>query len=153
MSEHIERRGTIVVAGPVELVFPLLTPAGETDWVPGWEPEYLHPTSGETCDGMVFRTGKGAETTLWACVAWDPAEFNARYVRVTPGSRFGFVEVDCRAAAVDRTEATVGYAFTALGADGAAWLDGFSEAAFAEMLETWRVAIDGLLGEGRIQGD
>jgi hypothetical protein len=146
MSAHIERRGTIVLAGPVERVFALFTPAGETAWVPGWEPEYLYPAGGEMRDGMVWRTGHGGETTLWACVAWDPAGFRARYVRVNPGSRFGFVEVFCRALAAERTEVTVGYAFTALGADGAAWLDGFSAAAFTSMLETWREAIDRWLG-------
>jgi hypothetical protein len=146
MGDHIERSGTIVLAGPVERAFLALTPAGESAWVPGWEPEYLYPTSGATGDGMVWRTGQGGETTLWACVAWDPAGFRARYARVTPGSRFGLVDVGCRALAADRTEATVGYAFTALGPAGAAWLDTFSEAAFAAMLETWRVAIDGWLG-------
>ena len=140
--DHIERRHSIVLAGPIERVFPLFTPAGEKLWVDGWDPEFLHPASGDTCEGMIFRTGHGEESTLWGCVAWSPAAHRVRYARVTPASRFGFVEVACRALAEDRTEATVGYAFTALSPGGRSYLANLTEEAFASMIEEWRTAID-----------
>lgn len=148
---HLERRHSIEIAASAERVFPLFTPLGERAWVDGWDPEFLHPADGETCAGMVFRTGGGAEATLWACADWEPAAYRVRYVRVTPGSRLGFVTVACRPLDPERTEATVTYAFTALSDAGRDYLDGFGETAFAAMIEGWRGAIERLLATGHRQ--
>jgi hypothetical protein len=144
---HLERRHNIVLAGPIDRVFSLFTPAGETLWVPGWNPEFLHPAHKETQEGMVFRTGHGNELTLWSCITWDPVKFHVRYVRVTPASRFGFVDVACRASGSGQTEATVNYTFTALNDDGAVYLSGLTEDAFTEMIDDWQVRIDEWLRE------
>lgn len=145
MTSHLERSHSIVLSGPVDRVFPLFTPIGETLWVDGWEPEFLHPQSGETRQGMVFRTAHGDETTLWACADWDPTAHHVRYVRITPDSRFGFVDVTCRSAADGATEASNAYTFTALNAAGEAYLSKLTEEAFAHMVESWRVRIDAWL--------
>lgn len=148
--KHLERGHTITLAGPVSQVFPLFTPRGETLWVEGWNPDYLHPENGETQAGMVFRTGAGEDLTLWSCLDWEPAAHRVRYARVTPASRFGFVEVACREISPGRTEATVSYTFTALSPAGEAILDGLTEAAFAAMIEDWRLRIDRWLLAGRL---
>ncbi|MGX7873276.1 hypothetical protein ACVDG5_011205 [Mesorhizobium sp. ORM6] len=145
MANHLERRHGIDLAGPVERVFPLFTPIGETLWVAGWEPEFLHPRDGETQEGMVFRTGHGDETTLWACTDWQPTQYRVRYARVTPGSRFGFVEVTCRDAGGESTRASIAYAFTALGERGRSYLAKLTEDAFTDMIETWKVSINACL--------
>lgn len=146
---HIERQHSIVIAAPVARVFPLFTPLGEKLWISGWDPEFLHPASGETHDGMVFRTGAGSETTLWACVNFEPAAYRVRYVRVTPASRFGFVEVVCREVSSEQTEATVGYAFTALNESGETYLAGLTEEAFPAMIDGWKGMIERWLAGGR----
>ncbi len=135
---HLERRHSIVLEAPIARVFPLFTPLGEKLWVDGWNPEFLYPANGETSDGMVFRTRHGEEETLWACVEWDPAVHRVRYARVTPTSRFGFVEVMCRETDANCTEATVAYAFTALTPGGQSYLSDMTEAAFARMIEEWK---------------
>lgn len=145
MTSHLERSHSIVLSGPVDRVFPLFTPIGETLWVEGWDPEFLYPQGGETRQGMVFRTAHGDETTLWACADWDPTAHRVRYVRVTPDSRFGFVEVACRSAVGGGTEASIAYTFTALNAAGESYLSELTEDAFAHMIETWKVRIDAWL--------
>jgi hypothetical protein len=102
----------------------------------------LYPANEETCEGMIFRTGHGDEVTLWACIDWTPAAHRVRYVRVTPMSRFGFVEVACREVPDGRTEAAVAYTFTALGSGGQSYLRDLTDEAFARMIEEWRTAID-----------
>lgn len=142
MSSHVAFSHTIVLNGAVERVFPLFTPAGEMAWVPDWAPEFLHPANGETCSGMIFRTVHDGEETVWACVDWRPEEHRVRYARVTPASRFGFVDVACRAVPGGHTEATVSYAFTALSAAGEASIAAMSQSRFAAMIEGWRQLID-----------
>ena len=146
--QHIDRRHSIVLSAPVDRVFPLFTPRGEKHWAAGWDPEFLHPTDGETREGMVFRTTHGGETTLWTCTAWEPAAHLVRYMRVTPDSRVAVVEVRCREAFSGGTEATVSYAITALNKTGQAYLAGLTEEAFARMIDGWQTSIDRWLRHG-----
>ncbi|RUW97446.1 MAG: SRPBCC family protein [Mesorhizobium sp.] len=145
MTSHLERSHSIVLSGPVDRVFPLFSPIGESLWVAGWDPEFLHPQSGETRQGMVFRTTHGDETTLWACTHWDPRIHQVRYVRVTPDSRFGFVDVACRQVTSGDTEALISYTLTALSEAGRSYLSELTEDAFTGMIETWKVRIDASL--------
>src|SRR5690349_1390026 len=93
------------------------TPAGESLWIPEWQPRYLHPVSGETEQCMVFTTGQGDEFTIWHLADFDRTARRARYVRTTPGKRTGFVEVRCRAAGAAHCEVDVSYEMTALADD------------------------------------
>jgi hypothetical protein len=139
---RIERQHSITVARPIDQVFPLFTPKGETLWVQGWNPEFIHPQSGETCEGMIFRTGRDEDETLWSCIEWNPSHYRVRYARVTPSSRFGFVEVKCKEVALEQTEVSVDYTFTALTEQGNTDLANLTDDAFSQMIETWRVQID-----------
>lgn len=147
---HIERRHSITLTACVERVFPLFTPLGETLWVEGWNPQFIHPENGETKQGMVFRTGSDEEETLWSCIEWNPAAHHVRYVRVTPRSRFGFVDVKCRDAGSAQTEAFIAYTFTALTDAGRSYLGDLSESAFRQMIEDWKVKINNWLQRGEI---
>jgi hypothetical protein len=138
---HLDRQHTILVDGAVDRVFPLFTPIGETYWVDGWDPEFIYPESGETREGMVFRTSHGGEETLWSCLAWEPGRHHVRYARVTPGSRFGFVEVNCLERSADQTEASVRYTLTALSAEGASQLSDLTAEAYQRMIDEWRTRI------------
>ncbi|MBZ9845525.1 hypothetical protein [Mesorhizobium sp. CA5] len=147
MTNHLEHCHSIDLAGPIDRVFPLFTPIGETLWVEGWDPEFLHPRGGETQEGMVFRTSHGDETTLWACTDWQPSEHRVRYARVTPGSRFGFVEVTCRDTGGESTQASIAYTFTALGETGQSYLSELTEDAFVDMIESWKIGINAWLSK------
>src|SRR5438309_9734446 len=61
---------------PPEIVFPLLCPVREADWVPGWQYKMIYSKSGVAEAGCVFTTpnGDGTETT-WLVTQYDPATF------------------------------------------------------------------------------
>jgi len=122
-----------------ERCFPLFTPGGEREWVPDWDPTFLH--DGPSAVGTVFLTGHGGEETIWTVVDMDAAAGRARYSRVTPGSRAVLVEVLCRPVDPGGTEVTVTYHLTALTASGVDYIGGFVGPAFAEMIEAWRTLI------------
>lgn len=149
---HLERQHAIVIDGAIDRVFPLFTPLGETRWVDDWRPEFLYPESGETREGMVFRTHHGGEETLWSCIGWEPHRHHVRYARVTPGSRFGFVDVSCREPSPGQTEASVRYTLTALSAEGAAYLSGLTADAFARMIDDWKGRIERCLAADPVPG-
>lgn len=142
IAQHIERSYTIKVAAPIDTVFPLFEPLGECAWVPGWEPTMLYPPSGAAQVGTVFTTDAAGEaTTLWSIADYDAAQQYVRYARVTPDSRFGWVEVRCSAATTDSTKVHVAYTFTALSEAGNAYLEAMTEEAFAAYIESWQAAL------------
>jgi len=137
MPTHVQASHRIVVDAPVAQAFMLFTPAGEELWVEGWQPSYLNPPDGRTQAGMVFTTGEGAEHTIWLMADFDREQHRSRYMRCTPGSRTGTVEVRCHALDAERTEVKVSYALTALSPAGAEALLGFEGERFAAMIDGW----------------
>lgn len=143
MFEPIYRQATHAIRIPLDAAdcLSLFTPEGERSWVPGWEPEYLHPRDGRTTAGMVFRTGHGEEETLWTMVDHEPDLGRARYCRVTPGSRVVLVEIVCTAAGPGGTDVRVTYRLTGLSPAGNAFIERFVGPAFVAMIEEWQTLI------------
>ena len=153
MSVHIELTGRVEVAAAPADAFQFFTPEGERLWVPGWEPEYLHPPDGTLAAGLAFRTLHGGELTLWLVSRCDRAAGALEYVRVTPGSRIGTVSVQLSAAAGgDATVATICYRLTSLSAAGDRALETFASG-FAGMLAEWERRIDTYRTHGSSHGD
>jgi hypothetical protein len=142
--QHVERSGSLAVAAPLRRAFLYFTPEGERGWVPGWRPQYLHPEDGTLAAGLVFRTDADGEQTFWV-VSWcDPAQGEAEYVRLTPGSRLGTVTIRCDALSASATRVRVTYQLTSLSEVGNTTLDAFTPEAFGDMLARWEQAIQRL---------
>ncbi|TKJ19417.1 MAG: hypothetical protein CEE43_15405 [Promethearchaeota archaeon Loki_b32] len=60
-----------------EKIFPLLCPAREADWIPGWDAELIYTNSGYAEDKCVFRTNKSnsAGEGLWTFTGFKPNEY------------------------------------------------------------------------------
>lgn len=145
MHRRAKATHTIEIAAASAQCQRFFTPAGEELWVDGWRPTYLVPQDGRTERGMVFTTGAGDEFTVWTLADFDTDAHYARYVRVTPASRCGFVEVRCAAVTEHLTSVSVTYELTALTAQGEHALDAFEGGAFSAMIEGWRAAIEARL--------
>lgn len=130
-------RHDFILDRPVAAAFPLFTPKGEEAWVPGWNPVYFAPKSGETEQDMVFATGEGAEKTWWTCLDWRPEEHRVRYLRLTPDSRCAFVTVACEAHGTASTAVSVDYDIQSLGPAGDAYIATMTDEAFAETIGAW----------------
>jgi hypothetical protein len=127
---------------PVRQCQMLFTPAGEELWVDGWQPRYLHPEDGRTVEGMLFTTGSAEEMTVWVLTEFSRDPYRARYARVTPASRWGFVEVVCVSLGDEVTQVSVAYQMHALNAAGATILQDFEPAPFVAMIDHWKACID-----------
>ena len=124
------------------------TPDGERLWVPGFDPEYLHPLSGEQGPGAIFTTTHGGESTLWMVLRFSQDEGVAEYARVTPGSRRGIVRVALEATGPASSRARVSYDLTGLSEAGNGVLASMTEAAYVEMLADWQHRIADCLAAG-----
>ena len=142
---RVRRTGSLRVAAPLERAFPYFTPDGERLYVPGFDPQYLHPLTGEQGEGAIFTTDHNGEDTLWMVLRFSPAEGQAEYARVTPGSRRGSVSVSLERLDQSTTQATISYDLTSTSEAGDQKLAAFTDQAFAATLAEWETKIDQLL--------
>jgi|JI7StandDraft_1071085.scaffolds.fasta_scaffold10557_6 hypothetical protein len=137
MPLHTHATHRIVVNAPADKAYMFFTPAGEELWVDGWAPRYVYPSDGTTQRGMVFWTGQGSDLTVWRLLDFDRQAMRSLYVRCTPASRMGTVEVVCTALEVTKTQVEVTYALTALSPEGESLLEAFEGPEFAAMIDGW----------------
>lgn len=140
--------GLVPVAAPPAEAVELFTPDGERRWVDGWDPVWVPASQSTLAPGAVFRTTRDGEETVWLVVDVDRTAGRVRYVRHTPGSRIGTVEVRCAAMPDGRTAAQVTYDMTALSPAGQEWLAEF-ESGYVEMLASWTSEIERALQRER----
>jgi hypothetical protein len=140
-GEHAVRSHAFTVKLPIARAFPLFEPEGERAWAPGWDPQYVHPASGNPETGMVFTTAAGGEQTLWMILRHEPRSGIVEYLRVTPASRLAHVLVECLAVGDNETRVTVTYAYTGLSESGNAYVRGMDEKQYRDFIESWGAAI------------
>ena len=78
---------------------------------------------------------------FWTCLTWHPHEGRARFLRITPASRFAYVDVECRPAGEFRSRVRVTYQIHALTDAGEKWLEAFTGEAYADMIDERRITI------------
>ncbi len=103
-----------------EDVFPLLCPAREADWIPGWEADLVFTESGYAEVGCVFQTdGSGSVGPgVWVFSRHDPPH-GAEIVRFTPDVLFQ-LSIDLAPEGEGRTVARWAYVLTSLTGEGVA---------------------------------
>ena len=151
-ASHISRSHAILLDAPPDQVFPLFEPVGEQSWATDWKPAFLFPPSGAAQVGAVFTTQvheDDGQDTIWVMSAYEPANFRLAYLRVTPGSRVGIIDISCREMPVDATEATVTYTFTGLSDEGNEFIARLTPVHYQEYIASWETAINQYMRSGQ----
>jgi hypothetical protein len=149
---HLEKTQTIRFGAPMERVFPMFTPEGERQWVPGWDPRYLPCERRDLARGTVFTTHLAGEYTLWIVARVDLDRHEVEYARTVPGSRTGLVRVRCsrqcqsKSGALAGTDVEVTYTLTALSEEGNALLRKLETGGFDAMMRHWEADVARALG-------
>jgi hypothetical protein len=142
----IELTGRIVLSGDVDRIFPLFSPLGEKQWVPGWDPRIVHPAGAEWEEKMIFLTREESGEAAWYVTRLDRASHEVVYHRLEPLRYVARVEVRCREAWGGRTEATVKYSFTGLSEDGNREISAVTQAAYDAKMGRWKEWLRAALG-------
>jgi len=136
-------------AGPKE-VMPFLTPTGERAWAQDWNPTVLHPASGPEGEGTVFVTaGPAHPSTWWVCTEFSapspgvPARIT--YVHFTPGRDVTSIHITLEAEGPNQTLARIRYTWTALSAEGNAFVTHRTPEHFAADMQEWEAALNAAL--------
>src|SRR5258708_38606241 len=138
-----------LLPAPPSHASPLFEQMGEKAGAEGGDPHILFPADGVAELGAVFTTQHPTESeSIWTMPVYDSANFHLTYLRVTPGSRVGQIDIQCQEAPGGTTDASVTYTFTALSEQGNAFTARFSEAHYQAMMADWERAINFYLAHG-----
>lgn len=142
--------GTIELHGPVSEVFELFSPEGERLWVPGWNPELLHPPGETWAQGLIFRTQEEKGPAIWVVTRLDRAARDVEYHRIERDRYVARVTVRCASLGDRRTAATVTYEFVGLTDSGNAEIKALTDADYAGKMSRWTGWINDCLTRRRI---
>jgi len=98
---------------PPEVVFPLLCPVREAEWLRGWEARMVHSTSGVAEPGCVFTTpGLDGAEWIWV-ISRHEAPGTVQFIVHAPGSHITVLDIALEAVG-EGSRARWTYALTAL---------------------------------------
>lgn len=124
-----------LVAAP-SLVFPLLCPVRETDWIEGWNPIVVISNSGVAEPDCVFVTSATPNNAIWYITRHEPADGFVEMLKVTPQVTVCKLSIQLRPAAAG-SEATITYCHTSLGPEGDAFIDTFTDEFYSQFMRDW----------------
>ncbi|MEJ2008492.1 MAG: SRPBCC family protein [Acidobacteriota bacterium] len=155
MSEFIALRRshqhTQTNDAPPERVFPLLCPAREAEWVPGWKYRLIYSESGVAEDGCVFTTpNDGGPETVWMVTHYDPSSHRIAFAWVQPGLVATQLRISLSPAPGDKTYADIRYVYTALSPEGNTVIERYTPEWFQNKMQGWETAINHFLRTGKL---
>jgi hypothetical protein len=149
-AERVVRTYTQTINATPDVIFPLLCPVRESEWLDGWKYTMLFSSSGVAEPGAVFSTPQeGEPDTIWIVTKHDPQEHEVEFARVTPESRATFIRIKVIPAASNSSYVAIEYAHTALTPEGIAFVRGYSEDEFLNMVQTWERSMNHYLETNR----
>jgi hypothetical protein len=120
-----------------DLVFPLLCPEREKEWLPGWDARMIFSTSGVAERGAVFETRHESGQTLWIVSEYDPPR-RVAYARWQPDGLVVHIEIILGRHHDGSTAACITYTWTAVDDIGVAALAGLDEAGWLKNMTFWQ---------------
>jgi len=137
MMTTIVRNGSFELDLPPREALLLFTAPGERLWISEWDPKILHGDGFEA--GTVFITTNHGPSTYWQVCDFDRDAGHARYVRVTPESDTGMVDVRVSSNNTGGSTINVTYQLTGLTPSGNDKLStAYSAPDYAAMLQNWQ---------------
>ncbi len=145
--KRVSRTYTQSLTGPPEAVFPLLCPVREVDWIEDWDPLLVVTELGVAEEACVFVTPSEAENSYWYVTDYEPEKGFIAFVRFTPELTATRLAIQVRPAP-QGASADITFTHTSLGEKGDAFVDGFTEAAYAEFMQLWEKRMNHYLSTG-----
>jgi hypothetical protein len=129
-----------LVASP-DVVFPLLCPVREAEWIPGWDPLLVVSSSGVVEPDCVFVTPASPADAIWYVTRHEPAAAYVEMIKVTPGVTACRLTIRLRRTD-EGCDADVSYMHTSLGPQGDDFVRGFTEASYVRAMQQWEARLN-----------
>ncbi len=130
-AKRIARRFTFDVDAPPGVVFPLLCPVREREWLDGWKADVVYSDSGIAENNCIFITENQLfGEAIYAVSRHEPNQGRIEFVIFFPGKCVQKLDIELKAKAGGGTSLTWSRLYTGLSADGNALIEQITESAF-----------------------
>ena len=137
------------IDAPPDVMFPLLCPVREAEWLDGFTYTMVHSASGLVEDGAVFTTSNPGEAdTVWIVTRHDRTARVVEFTRFTPESRTCVLRIGVAPHGAARSHVDVSYAYTSISPRGDEFLDGWTEKTFLDAMVFWEKSMNHFLKTG-----
>jgi hypothetical protein len=137
-----------------DVVFPLLCPVREGEWLEGWRErcEVIWSASGLAETGCVFRTTEpGWPDTIWIITEHDPDRGAVAFARVTPGLAASTVHVVVEPAGEATSAVMIRYTAVPTSPEGAAYVaERYGAAELLASVASWERSMNHYLRTGEL---
>lgn len=140
-------RYTQHLVAPPARVFPLLCPVREADWIEGWHPLLVVSGSGVAEADCVFVTATQPDNAIWYITRHEPDTGLVEMLKITPGLTACRLTIQLHATATG-CDAVICYTHTSLGAEGDAFVAGFTAEYYEQFMRDWEARLNHYLVEG-----
>ena len=138
-----------LVAAPA-VVFPLLCPVREADWIEGWNPPWVISTSGFAEADCVFATSAEPIDAVWYITRLEPGDGFVEMLKITPTVTACRLTIQLRATDAG-SEAEITYSHTSLGPEGDKFVASFTEDFYRQFMQDWESRLNHYLRYGTVQ--
>ena len=136
---------TQTLCSAAKIVFPLLCPVMEAEWVNGWDPSMVFTDSGYAEQDCIFLN---PDNSIWIINRYDPDNFNIEFIKFIPDCAVGTIRISLFQKKEDVTLADVSYSYTAIDPEGKSFLDQFTAQYFVSFMQTWESELNHYLQHG-----
>jgi len=134
-----------------EMVFPLLCPVREKDWLDGWSHKMIYSKSGLIEKDCIFSTSNPSEMdSIWHVIQHNPEEFFVEFLRVTPKQNVVRINIKLAPIENDKTEAEIMYQYTGLNKKQNEFINSDLKSKFEESMSWWEKSINHYLEKGKM---
>jgi hypothetical protein len=135
-----------LVAAPA-VVFPLLCPVREADWIEGWDPLSVVTHSGVAEPDCVFVTTALPDNAIWYITRHEPENGFVEMLKITPGVTACKLSIQLRPIA-EGSQAFITYTHTSLGPAGDEFVAAFTDDHYRKFMQDWESRINHYLVHG-----
>jgi len=147
--QRVTRGYRQTIKAPPDVVFSLLCPVREAEWLEGWKYKMMYSESGRIEDGAVFSTpGDGEEDTIWVVTKHDTTLRQVEFARLTPNSRICLLRIAVHARDTNSSYVDIAYIYTGITPAGNRFLDHLTEDAFLQTVTFWEASMNHFLETG-----
>lgn len=149
VAKRITKTHTQINIGSPEIVFPLICPVKEADWLESWNYKMIYSKSGIAEEGCIFLTSvKDMPDTFWYITVHDPESKEIEFVRMTYNETIVKINI-CLKDNYNGTSTTlISYEYTALNEKQNKWIENESDKYFDNMMKVWEKSINHYIASG-----
>ena len=148
-SRRITREYHQTIQADPDIIFPLLCPVKEAEWLDGWDYELIYSETGFAESGCVFSTiNDQGEETVWVISEYDPQNRRIGFTRFMHESRVCVLSISVHPLQQNIARVHVAYTHTSITSDGNQFIDQFTEDSFLEAVKFWEESMNHYLQTG-----